>query len=221
MKLYVADYAPNPRRVLWAMAEKGIHDIEVVQVDLMGLAHKTHEGVLASGMSGLPVLELDDGRSIAESIAIVRYLESLYPEPNLFGHDPLETARIEMWLRRVELNFAIPLMHATRQTHAALAVLEAPNPAVADYLFSAADAFVEVLERQLEGHDFIIADRLTMADIVACCGLDFARIVRHRPDRDRPNLGRWARMMRERPASKTAIADFSENRQWFAKNAKP
>jgi len=150
------------------------------------------------------VLELDDGTLIGESVAIGRYLESLYPEPNLFGRDPLETARIEMWMRRAELNLAIPLMHATRMTHPALAVLEAPNPPVADYLLKAANAFSTVLDQRLEGRDFIAADRLTIADIVAFCGLDFARIIRHRPDRDFVHLGRWMARMRERPAAQAA-----------------
>lgn len=198
MKLYTADYAPNPRRVRWIMAEKGITDIAIEPVDLMTLQHKDHPRVLATGMAAIPVLELDDGTLLAESVAIGRYLESLYPEPNLFGRDPLETARIEMWFRRIEQHFATPLMHATRQTHPLLAVLEPPNPVVAEYLLDMANHFTAVLDRQLEGRDFVVADRLTIADIVAFCGLDFARIIRHRPDRDFAHLGRWAKAMRER-----------------------
>ena len=201
MKLYTADYAPNPRRVLWILAEKRITDIDIEQVDLMTGQHRGHARLQASGVTEIPLLELDNGTLIAESVAIGRYLESLYPEPNLFGRNPLETAQIEMWCRRVELNLSIPLMHATRMTHPLLAVLEAPNPPVAEFYLDKANAFSVVLDRQLEGRDFIAADRLTIADIVAFCGLDFARIIRHRPDRDFANLGRWARMMRERPAA--------------------
>ncbi len=201
MKLYTADYAPNPRRVLWILAEKHIVDIDVEQVDLMTGQHRTHARLQASGVTEIPLLELDDGTLIAESVAIGRYLESLYPEPNLFGRDPLETAQIEMWCRRAELNLSIPLIHATRMTHPLLAVLEAPNPPVAEFYLDKANAFCVVLDRQLEGRDFIAADRLTIADIVAFCGLDFARIIRHRPDRELANLGRWAKMMRERPAA--------------------
>jgi len=204
MKLYMADYAPNPRRVRWILAEKGIADIAIEQVDLMTRQHKTHPRLLASGITEIPLLELDDGTLIAESIAIGRYLESLYPEPNLFGRNPLETAQIEMWCRRAELNLSIPLMHATRMKHPLLAVLEAPNPPVAEFFLDMANDFTAVLDRQLEGRDFIAADRLTIADIVAFCGLDFARIIRHRPDRDFANLGRWAKMMRERPAADEA-----------------
>jgi len=204
MKLYVADYAPNPRRVRWIMAEKGITDISVEKLDLMRQEHKSHPRVLASGQATLPVLELDDGTLLSESVAIGRYLESLYPEPNLYGHDALEIAQIEMWVRKIEQSFATPLMLAARLSHPALAALEAPNPAAADYFLEVADKFTTRLDARLDGRDFIAADRLTIADIAAICALDFVRIIRRRPDRDHANLGRWAKMMRERPAANSA-----------------
>ena len=205
MKLFVADYAPNPRRVRWMMAEKGITDIEIETLDIMSHQHKTHPRLLASGLAVLPLLELDDGTLLGESVAIGRYLESLYPEPNLFGRDSLEIAQIEMWLRRIEQNFATPAMLGTRLTHPALQVLEPANPAAGDYFLKAANDFAAVLDRQLEGRAFIIADRLTIADIAAICSLDFARIIRFRPDRDHANLGRWVKAMRERPAANSAL----------------
>ena len=201
MKLYVADYAPNPRRVRWMMAEKRITDIEIEKLDIVAGEHKTHPRILATGRATLPVLELDDGTLLTESVAIGRYLESLYPKPNLFGRDALEVARIEMWTRRLEQSFATPLMLATRLSHPALVALETPNPAAADYFLEKAGDFAAFLDRTLDGRDFIAADRLTVADIAAICALDFARIIRHRPDRDLANLGRWAKAMRERPAA--------------------
>ena len=200
MKLYVADYAPNPRRVRWLMAEKGIGDIEIIPLDIMNLDHKRHPAVAASGMDGLPVLELDDGSYLTESIAIGRYLESLYPEPNLFGRDAREVAEIEMWTRRVELMLANPLMLGTRLSHPALKVLEQPNPEAAAYFLNMANGFAAKLDARLEGRDFIM-DRVSIADVVAICALDFARIIRVRPDRDLPNLGRWVKTMRERAAA--------------------
>ena len=201
MKLYVADYAPNPRRVRWIMAEKGISDIEIETLDIMSHQHRSHPRLLETGMAVLPGLELHDGTLLGESVAIGRYLESLYPEPNLFGHDPLEIAQIEMWVRRIEQNFATPAMLGTRLTHPALKVLEPANPEAGAYFLNAATDFAAVLDRQLEGRDFIVAGRLTMADIAAICALDFARIIRFRPDRAHANLGRWVKAMRERPAA--------------------
>ncbi len=97
MKLYHSRRAPNPRRVRWFMAEKGIKDIEVVEVDLFKGEHRTPEYLARAGLPVVPALELDDGTAITESIAICRYLESIYPEPNLLGRDPKEIAVIEMW----------------------------------------------------------------------------------------------------------------------------
>ena len=85
MRLYDTPLAPNPRRVRWFMAEKGIDDIDIVDVDLMGGAHKTAEYLERTGIANVPALTMDDGTTITESIAICRYLESLYPEPNMFG----------------------------------------------------------------------------------------------------------------------------------------
>ncbi|ESQ74763.1 glutathione S-transferase family protein [Asticcacaulis sp. AC402] len=198
MKLYTTDYAPNPRRVRWVMAEKGITDIGLVQIDIMNLEHRTHPVVAKTGSSHLPVLELDDGSVIAESVAIGRYLESLYPQPNLFGHDAREIADIEMWTRRLEQRLATPLMLGTRLKAAPLAVLETPNTAVADYMFEGAAVFCAGLDAHLAGRDFIAADRLTIADIVCACAFDFARIARFRPDNSLQDLERWLGAMRDR-----------------------
>jgi glutathione S-transferase len=199
MKLYTFAFAPNPRRVRWVMAEKGIEDIEIVPVDITSGQHKSADYKAKVGFAHVPALELDDGRVISESVAISRYLESLYPEPNLFGRDPAETAEIEMWTRRCELYVANPMMLHTRHTHPALAALEAPNPAVGDYMKVQGERFLKTLDRRLEGRDFIAADRLTMADIVTAIGLDFPRIIQWKPDESLANVNRWYGAMRERP----------------------
>lgn len=204
MKLYVADYAPNPRRVRWVMNEKGISDIEIVTLDIMKLEHRGHDVVGRSGASGLPVLELDDGSVIAESVAIGRYLESLYPEPNLFGRNAREIADIEMWTRRIEQNLATPLMLGVRMKLPALAVLETPNDAAADYFLVQATAFATRLDAHLAGKGVICADRVTIADIAAVCAYDFARIIRYRPDKAFESLALWLEAMRSRPAKPSA-----------------
>lgn len=200
MKLYVADYAPNPRRVRWVLNEKGVTDIEVIHIDIMNLEHREHPVVRRSGGTGLPILELDDGSVIAESLAIGRYLESLHPEPNLFGRDARETAEIEMWSRRIEQSLANPLMIGTRMTFGALKVLEEPNPAVGEYFLTMARDYLIALDRRLAGQDFVVAGRFTIADICAVCALDFARIIRFRPDRSLDNVARWLTAIRERPS---------------------
>lgn len=204
MKLHHTPLAPNPRRVTWVMAEKGIADIEIVEVNLMAGEHRAPEYRARAGLAQVPALELDDGTCITESVAICRYLEALYPEPNLFGRDPVETAVIEMWTRRLELYFANPLMLMVRFGHPALAALEPPNPAVGEYNQATAERFMKLLDRRLEGREFIAADRLTIADIVAFTGVDFGRLIRYRPPAEFENLARWMERMRARPAAKAS-----------------
>ena len=205
MKLYDFPRAPNPRRVRWLMAEKGIEDIEIVQVDLMSGEHRQPGYREKVGLPLLPALELDDGVIVAESIAICRYLEALHPEPNLFGRDPEETAVIEMWMRRCEIYLANPLMMYARLTHPAMAALEAPRPEVAAYNLAAAERFMRSLDRRLDGHEFIVADRLTIADIVAAIGIDFSRLVKYRPPEALANLNRWFKAVSARPAASAGI----------------
>ena len=149
MKLYDAPIAPNPRRVRWVIAEKGITDIEVVAMSMVGGDQKTPEFVAKAGLPLLPALELDDGTVIAESLAICRYLESLYPEPNLFGTTPLDTAKVEMWTRRAELMMAHSAMHAVRHTSPHLAVLENQDAAFGAFNIAQMLTGLEVLDRRL------------------------------------------------------------------------
>ena len=205
MKLYDSRRAPNPRRVRWLLAEKGLSDLEIVEVDLLKGDHKVADYRARAGLSHVPALELDDGTVLTESLAICRYLEALHPQPNLFGRDPEETAVIEMWTRRCELYLANPLMLATRYGHPALAALGAQDSAAGEQQRAGAEKMLKHLDRQLDGRDFIAADRVTMADIVAVTGMDFARMIRWRPPEALANVGRWYQAMRARPAAAASI----------------
>ncbi|MFA4892926.1 glutathione S-transferase family protein [Brevundimonas sp.] len=203
MKLYTSHRAPNPRRVRWVMAEKGIEDVELVEIDIMVGEHKTPEYRSRVGVPHVPALELDDGTVISESIAIGRYLEALYPEPNLFGVDAREQAVIEMWTRRCEFYLANPIMLTVRHSHPALAALEAAQmPQLADYNRAAAEKFMKTLDRRLADHEFLAEDRFTIADIVAVVGLDFARLIKYRPPEELTHLARWLATCHARPAAK-------------------
>ncbi len=201
MKLYDAPIAPNPRRVRWLLAEKGVGDVEVVPVSIAESQHKQPAFLEKAGLPNLPMLEMDDGTCITESIAICRYLESRYPEPNLFGRTAEETAVIEMWMRRAEMMVAVPFMLGVRLTHPGFAALETPAPEVGAWNQQTALNALKVLDRQLEGREWLACDRLTIADLVAYIGIDFARIVRLRPPEELTNLVRWAEAMRARPAA--------------------
>ncbi len=203
MKLYTSHRAPNPRRVRWVMAEKGIEDVELVEIDILTGEHKTADYRSRVGVPHVPALELDDGTTISESVAIGRYLESLYPEPNLFGIDAREQAIIEMWTRRCEFYLANPIMLSVRHSHPALAALEAVQmPQLAELNRAAAEKFMKTLDRRLAEHEFLAEDRFTIADIVAVVGLDFARLIKYRPPEELTHLARWLDACRARPAAK-------------------
>ena len=201
MKLYTSRLAPNPRRVRWFLTEKAIADIDIVDIDLMTGVQKSPEYIQEVGAPVAPALILDDGTAITESLAICRYLEALYPEPNLFGLDPRETALIEMWTRRVELLAAHPLMMAVRHGHPALAALETQVPAIHEANLAQAWRAMTLFESRLARTEWIAGDRLTMADGILFTGLEFARMVRFKIPDSMPALTRWQAAMRERDSA--------------------
>ena len=198
MKLYDTPRAPNPRRVRLFMLEKGIDDVEIVPVSLLEGAHKQPDYLAKAGLANVPMLEMDDGTCITESLAICRYLESLYPEPNLMGRDPKETAVIEMWTRRVEMMVATPLMMAVRHLHPALVVLEKQNPAIGEANTESGTRALKLIDRRLAESEWIAADRLTIADIVAFASIDFARMIKFRPPAEMTHVSRWLEAMNAR-----------------------
>ena len=115
MKLYSHALAPNPRRVRIFAAEKGI-ELAVQDIDILAGQNRRPEFLAKNPSDGVPVLELDDGSYLAESVAICRYLEGLHPEPNLFGRDLREQAQIEMWNRRMELELFAAIGRTVQNT---------------------------------------------------------------------------------------------------------
>jgi glutathione S-transferase len=205
MKIYDTPRAPNPRRVRLFMIEKGIEDVEIVPVSLLEGAHKQPDYLQKAGLANVPMLEMDDGTCITESLAICRYLESVYPEPNLMGRDPKETAIIEMWTRRAEMMVATPLMMAVRHTHPALGALEKQNPAIGEANAESGTRALKIFDRRLAESEWIAADRLTIADIVAFASIDFARMIRFRPPEELTHVNRWLEAMKGRESVKIAL----------------
>ena len=116
MKLYDNAFAPSPRRVRMFLAEKGL-PFERVEVDIAAGATAQADFLAVNPLGEVPVLELDDGTRLTESLAICRYLESLHPQPPLLGTSPLEQARIESMVLSVMFRLYVPTMHAFRHTH--------------------------------------------------------------------------------------------------------
>jgi glutathione S-transferase len=176
VQLFTSKRAPNPRRVLMFLAEKGLHNMVLQDVDLMAGAHRSPAYLRMNPLAKVPVLELDDGRFLSESRAICTYLEGLQPEPNLMGVDATERAFIEMADRQIELTLFLQIANAIRHTHPGLAALEQPQ--FADFGKSQAEkvlATAAVFDRMLQQQDWMAGSRFTIADITAYCGLEFAR----------------------------------------------
>ena len=204
MKLLSAKRAPNPRRVLMFLAEKGITGIEVQDIDLNAGAHKTPEFLAKSPLAKVPALELDDGRVLTETRAICTYLEGLYPAPNLMGLDATERAFIEMADRRVELTLLLQIANAIRHTHPGLATLEQPQ--FADFGASQAHKVLEtatVFDQLLQQQDWMAGARFSIADITAFCALEFARgLMKFTPARaGLPALQAWRDKVAARPSA--------------------
>lgn len=179
MKLYTAFRAPNPRRVLMFMHEKGISGVDMVTLDLNAHEHETASYRAKNPVARVPALELDDGRILSETRAICTYLEGLHPEPNLMGKSSEERAFIEMHDRHVEWHWMLPVANWIRHTHPGLATLERPQfPEYGKSQGEKARASARRLDQMLAKQPWLAGERFTIADITAFCTLEFARLVK-------------------------------------------
>ena len=202
MKIVEDGRAPNPRRVRIFLAEKGI-EIEYEQVDINASDHKTPDFAVLNPLQRVPVLVLDDGTTLSESIAICRYFEELQPEPALLGKDALDKAVVEMWQRRMELNLMFPVAQTFRHLHPAMAEMEKPQVAEwGEVNRPRVLTMLSLLDKELGNREFIAGDDFTMADITALVAVDFMKPARiERPD-NLPNLDRWHEQVKSRPSAK-------------------
>jgi len=204
MKLFVSPRAPNPRRVLVFLAEKGLSGIEFVNVDLNAGEHRGAAFRARSPLAKVPALELDDGRVLTETRAICTYLEGLQPEPNLMGRDFEERAFVEMADRRAELYLFLGFAMCIRHTHPGLAPLEQPQfPEFGRSQGDKVRAVARWFDAELARQPFIAGNRFTIADITAFCAIEFARgLMKFRPaEEGMPHLQAWRDRIAERPSA--------------------
>ncbi len=201
MKLFDTKLAPNARRVRIFFAEKGI-SVPLEPVDLMKLEQRSEDFTSLNPDQKVPVLALDDGTILSESVAICRYFEEIQPEPALFGRGALGRAQVEMWQRRLELELFFPIMETIRNGHPAWAVLESPQ--LAEHAAKMRQRVLDVLprlDRDLAGREFAAGDAFSIADITGLCALDFMRIPRIRIPDELVHLKRWHAALSERPSA--------------------
>ncbi len=177
MHLFTNSASPNGQRVTIAMKEKGI-DIPTTEIDLRAAENLSDEFRRRNPIGRVPVLETDSGVYIAESVAITRYLESLAPEPNLFGVTGEEQALIEMWNRRVELNLLQPVAQAFRNLTGFFKDREKISKEWGEISAETARSAVPVFEAQLANNKYIAGDSFSVADISLAVTLTFAKNTR-------------------------------------------
>lgn len=201
MKLYDGGRAPNPRRVRIFLAEKGI-EVPLEPVDMGTMEHRSPEIENRNPLRRLPVLELDDGNVITETIAICRYFEELHPAPALFGKGALGRARVEEWQRRMELNFLMPVGFAFRHIHPAMKEWEVPQ--IAEWGEANKPKVIEflgLLDKELTSREFVAGDEFSIADITGLIAVDFMKPARIQLPENLENVHRWYGEISTRPSA--------------------
>ena len=202
MKFYDLPASPNARRVRIVMAEKGL-EIPTEIVDMMKGENRTPAYLAKNSLGMMPVLQLDDGTYLAESGAICRYLEEMHPEPPLFGRDAKERAMVEMWHRRMELEFLLPMIAVFVHSHP---MWQGRLRQVAEWGEVSRENVAKKmvwLEGELEGKDYIAGDQYTVADIVGQSAFVLGKAAVKLPiPEELENLTAWFARVSSRPTAR-------------------
>lgn len=199
MKIYDFPFAPNPRKLRTYLGEKGL-EIPFEMVNLIHGEHKTEAFLAKNPLGSVPVLELEDGELLSESLAIIEYLEELYPDPPMIGVTPLERARTRRLERIADLGV---FSRVARYVHAIGSPLpdREPDPATAAKMLEELPEPLAVLEAELADRVFVAGDRPTIADCTLFAAFTFAGFRDLDLGRDHPNLARWFAAFSKRPST--------------------
>jgi glutathione S-transferase len=199
MKLYTAKSTPNHRRVAIFLAEKGI-EVPTEIVDLRGAQNLDDAFLKKNPFGRIPVLELDDGVCIAESVAICRYFEGMNPEPRLFGDTPEEQAEVEMWTRRAEISFLMPVAAAFRNISGFFKDRETCVPEWGHVQAQVAADTLPKFDDRLGESEWLTDHGFSVADITLAVTLEFAQRTQQTLPYDLPNITRWWDAVKARPS---------------------
>ena len=202
--LYDCSTAPSPRRARILLAEKGVAH-ETVQVDLRHGEQLSEAYRQINPLCTVPALRTEAGLVLTDNAAITAFLEARYPEPPLLGVTPEEKAEVASWNWRVEFEGLMAIADALRNSTPAMAERALPGPvdypqipALAQRGLARLQQFFIALNDRLSGRDFIATNRFSIADITAVVAVDFARVVKLKPDERHPHLQRWREVMAKR-----------------------
>ena len=193
------DPAPNPRRVRIFAGEKGI-TLPTQTVAIAKGEHRQPDYLAVNPLGQTPSLRLDDGEALTESVAICRYLESLHPEPPLFGRDGLEAARIELWSRRVEMRLMVPVSMVWVHTHAFTARIQPRFTEWGEANKPRVQAAFGHFDERLRESRFLTGDTFTMADILLLTTTDFSAFIGEPFGGEFTGLARWHEEVSARPS---------------------
>jgi glutathione S-transferase len=200
MKLYDFIGAPNPKRVRVYLAEKGLQ-IPMQQVNLLAGENRTPEFLAKNPMGGLPVLELDDGTYLPESLAIIEYLEELNPTPPMIGTTPAERARVRALERIAELGVLARVAAIFQNTHPFFAGRLKQLPEAADNARKMLTGTLRVLDAEVGRRPFVAGPKPTIADCTLFAAFNFAEFAGEAIDPACSNLVRWYAAFKERPSA--------------------
>jgi glutathione S-transferase len=200
MKIYDYKLAPNPRRVRVFLAEKGLK-VPLEEIDIMKGVNRQPPFLAKNPLGGIPVLELDDGRLLTESVAICRYFEVLHPEPALFGTGAFEMATVEMWNRRIELALFVPVGMVWAHLHELTRTRIKQIPEVGEQSRKVVEARYRWLDEELANRPFLAGEKYSIADITLLIVVDFAKFNNISIQPDQKNLARWHQSVSSRPSA--------------------
>ncbi len=200
MRIYDFYFAPNPRKLRVYLAEKGL-SIPIVQVDLTKGETRTPEFLTKNPMGSLPVLELDDGSCLTESLAIIEYFEELHPEPPMIGTDPMERARVRELERLAEMSVFNRIARVFFNTSPVFAGSQ-QIPEAAEQALAGLPNALRILDERVGDHTFVAGERPTIADCTLYAAFEHAKLANVELDPSCGNLMRWYENFQTRPSSK-------------------
>lgn len=202
-KLYLTRTAPNPRKALILLASKGIDvddmdDLDVVDIDFATNEQMSEEFTKINPMQTVPVLTLDDGTVLNDSQAVCEYLDRVYGERSVMGNDVVQRAQVCSMRRIAEFEVLYNFMLAFQHSHPSKAQRVEQVPEFVAPSIARAIKALPYFENALKGHDYLVGDQLSFADIVLYLGLDFGKALKVNPNEQGENLARFYQMMHER-----------------------